>query len=122
METIRDASESVYRARRRHRLRRFYQLRLSNPIRLIDEMLGQLEELNLHGSRRVKLEWAPRLALLAANLPPPVQSDPAELRPGVSPSRLMEALFRIQDQLFDLKIGPLRRHLRHEDEIVDTEN
>jgi hypothetical protein len=60
--------------------------------------------------------WEPRLALLAANLPTPVRVDPAELRAGISPNRLIEALFTLQDQLLDLKVGLLRRWLRQEEE------
>jgi hypothetical protein len=45
-----------------------------------------------------------------------VHVDPGELRSGISPNRLIEALFCLQDQLFDLKVGPLRRWLREEEE------
>jgi hypothetical protein len=116
-----DANWSIRRARRRYVLGRFERWRITNPIRVIDEMLGEVEEMNLRHARRVPITWEPRLALLAANLPPSVCVDPAELRAGISPNRLMEALFTLQDQLFDLKIGPFRRWLRQEEEIEEME-
>ncbi len=111
-----DANRAIRSARRRFALGRVERWRVINPIRVIDEMLDELEQLNLRGARRVPIVWEPRLALLAANLPTPVRVDPAELRAGISPNRLIEALFTLQDQLLDLKVGPLRRWLREEEE------
>ncbi|MDQ6920658.1 MAG: hypothetical protein M3170_03550 [Candidatus Dormibacteraeota bacterium] len=111
-----DANRAIRSARRRFALGRVERWRVINPIRVIDEMLDELEHLNLRGARRVPIVWEPRLALLAAHLPTPVRVDPAELRAGISPNRLIEALFTLQDQLLDLKVGPLRRWLREEEE------
>jgi hypothetical protein len=116
-----DANRAIRSARRMFVLGRFERWRVTNPIRVIDGMLEELEQMNLRRARRVPITWEPRLALLAANLPPAVQADPAELRAGVSPNRLIEALFDVQDQLFDLKVGPLRRWLRDEEEETDAE-
>ena len=84
-------------------------------------MLDEVEEMNLRHARRVPITWEPRLALLAANLPPAVYADPVELRAGISPNRLMEALFTLQDQLFDLKVGPIRRWLRREEDMEERQ-
>jgi hypothetical protein len=111
-----DANWAIRSARRRFALGRFERWRVTEPIRVIDGMLGELEEMNLRSARRVPIVWEPRLALLAANLPRAVHVDPTELRSGISPNRLIEALFGLQDQLFDLKVGPLRRWLREEEE------
>jgi hypothetical protein len=109
-----DANRDVRFGRRRYVRARYEQWRVTNPIQVIDGMLEELELMNLRCARRVPLSWQPRLALLAASLPASIHVDRAELRAGVSPNRLMEALFCIQDQLFDLKIGPLRMILQEE--------
>jgi hypothetical protein len=105
---LRDASRDIRSARRRFARKQFERWRVISPLRLIDQMLEDLEQMNLRGARRVPLSWQPQLALLNANLPPGVYVDPAEVRAGISPTRLMEGLFGLQDQLLDLKIGPLR--------------
>jgi hypothetical protein len=109
-----DANRDIRWARRRHMLGRLQQWRITGPIQMIDRMLEDVEQMNMRGARRVPLSWEPQLALLAASLPAGVFADRAELRAGISPGRLMEALFCLQDQLLDLKIGPLRTALRQQ--------
>jgi hypothetical protein len=108
------ANRDIRLARSHHIRARFRRWRVTSPIRVIDGMLEELEQMNLRRARRVPVSWQPQLALLVATLPAAVHVDLAELRAGVSPNRLMEALFCIQDQLFDLKIGPLRTELRQQ--------
>jgi hypothetical protein len=109
-----DANRDIRWARRRHILKRLQRWRITSPIQMIDGMLEDVEQMNMQGARRVPISWEPRLELLAANLPAGVHADRAELRAGISPNRLMEALFCLQDQLLDLKIGPLRPALREQ--------
>jgi hypothetical protein len=109
-----DANRDIRWGRRDHMLRRLQRWRITSPIQMIDGMLEDVEQMNMRGARRVPLSWQPRLALLAANLPVGVYVDHAELRAGISPNRLMEALFCLQDQLLDLKVGPLRTALRQQ--------
>jgi hypothetical protein len=109
-----DANRDIRWARRRHILKRLQRWRITSPILVIDGMLEDVEQMNMQGARRVPISWEPRLELLAANLPAGVHADRAELRAGISPNRLMEALFCLQDQLLDLKIGPLRPALREQ--------
>jgi hypothetical protein len=111
---LRDASRDIRSARRLFARKQFDRWRITSPLRLIDEMLEDLEQMNLRGARRVPLSWQPQLALLYANLPSGVHVDPAEVRTGVSPSRLIEGLFSLQEQLLDMKIGPLRATLSQE--------
>jgi hypothetical protein len=106
-----DANWAIRAARRRHAAKRWRRWRLSSPIQLIDSLLEEVEQMNLRSARRVPIAWDPRLATLLASLPAGIHVDPAELRTGISPSRLLEALFGLQDQLLDLKIGPRRREL-----------
>jgi hypothetical protein len=118
---LREANRAIRWERGRFARKRYERWRAANPIHVIDGILGEIEEMNLRRVRRVPAAWQLRLASLAASLPPPVQSDPAELRAGISPNRLMEALFGIQDQLLDLRVGPFRRWVRQqEDEEEET--
>ncbi|MDQ6900497.1 MAG: hypothetical protein M3072_13500 [Candidatus Dormibacteraeota bacterium] len=101
---------------RQGRARRHRWLRVQEPISLIDIMLNDLENMNLLGVKRVPPGWEARLTRLRELLPFSCVSD---LRARVAPARLMEALFEIQDQLFDLKIGPARRALLEREERDD---
>lgn len=90
--------------------RRRSQARVALPLRLADDLLVDLEELNLGGRRRVPVGWEPRLARLVAALPAEV-SDLPELRTNILATRLMDSLFELEDRLLDLKVGPLRAEL-----------
>ncbi|MGI8564743.1 MAG: hypothetical protein ACR2MZ_14540 [Candidatus Dormibacter sp.] len=96
------------------RLRRW--LRIQEPISFIDVMLNDLESMNLAGVKRVPQSWEARLIRLRHLLPSTCVGD---LRARVAPVRLMDALFEIQDQLFDLKMGPDRRALLEREESDD---
>ncbi len=109
-----DANRQIRSAHRNHVLGRYQRWRVTAPIQVIDEMLEDVEQLNLRNARRVPISWELRLAQLATSLPPGIYADPAELRAGISPNRLMEALFCIQDQLLDLKMGGLRTALKEQ--------
>lgn len=89
---------------------RLLRARLVLPIRLIDILVGELEEMNLANRRRVPRAWDRRLARLLATLPGEVGEVPV-LRGNIAPSRLMDRLFQVQDALLDLKVGPVRHEL-----------
>jgi hypothetical protein len=94
--TIRDAE-------RRHREQRADRERLRRPVVLIDRMLQDLEELNLRGHKRVPLAFEPRLQRLLELLSPasPEVSEQLEdLKVKIGISKLMDALFAIQEALF----------------------
>lgn len=91
--------------------RRYLRARVAVPLRTIDLMLEDLEELNLAGRRRVPFEWEARLARLVAMLPAEVHWIP-ELRSNIATTRLMDRLYELQDRLLDLKVGPARSALR----------
>ncbi|MDQ6692764.1 MAG: hypothetical protein M3Z13_08350 [Candidatus Dormibacteraeota bacterium] len=91
--------------------RRYLRARVALPLHTIDVMLEDLELLNLAGRRRVPFDWDLPLARLVAILPAEVHSVP-DLRSNISTNRLMDRLYELQDALLDLKLGPIRRHLR----------
>lgn len=87
------------------RLRTWERTRLDHAIRTLDALLEDVEQLNLAGRSRVPLAWQPSLARLASELP--VECGD-RLRAGVSPQRLLDAVYDIQQEVFWLKrgIGP----------------
>lgn len=94
--TIRDAE-------RRHRELRADRERLRRPVVLIDRMLQDLEELNLRGHKRVPLAFEPRLQRLLELLgpaSPALAAQTEDLKVKIGISKLMDALFAIQEALF----------------------
>lgn len=73
------------------------------PIRAIDTLLAELEELHLLGRKRVPESWDDRLAELAAALPPGYSLG--ELRSRITIVHLMDRLYDIQDALLRVKTG-----------------
>ena len=98
--TIRDAE-------RRHRELQAHRDRLRRPVALIDRMLQDLEELNLRGQKRVPLAFEPRLeqllGLLATSPGAAAQRENLKVKIGIS--KLMDALFAIQEGLFTERHG-----------------
>jgi hypothetical protein len=109
-----EANRDIRSAHLDHTHGRLQRWRITSPIQVIDGMLEDVKQMNLRGARRVPMTWEPQLALLAATVPAGIYVDRAELRSGISPNRQMEALFCLQDQLLDLKIGRLRTTLRQQ--------
>lgn len=73
--------------------------RITRLIRITDEMVGELEAANLEGVRWVSPAWRPRLELLCADLP----IDVSHLGVRLSPTRVLDFVFEVQEVLFDLK-------------------
>lgn len=97
--------------------RRQRDARVARPLRLVDELLDDLEHLNLTGRRRVPVSWEPRIARLIATLPGEVRRLP-ELRSNILATRLMDGLYELEDQLLDLKVGPIRAELTALDAVL----
>jgi hypothetical protein len=92
------AANAEIRRRIRHEQRRREQRRLALlPIRSIDALLAELEELHLAGRKRVPESFDQRLEALNATLP---EDCRAELRSRITIAHLMDRLYAIQDQLF----------------------
>jgi len=107
---IEHANRDLAEAEAVHARRRLLRARVALPIRLIDNLVGELEEMNLADRRRVPRAWDHKMARLVAMLPGEVREVP-DLRGNISPTRLMDMLFAVQDSLLDLKVGPGRHDL-----------
>ncbi|GAC1656494.1 MAG: hypothetical protein NVS9B1_12010 [Candidatus Dormibacteraceae bacterium] len=97
--------------------RRYLRARVLVPLRVIDEMLEDLEQLNLVGRRRVPMTWDSRLASVHTMLPAEIHEVP-DLRSNIATTRLMDRLYHLQDLLLDIKVGPIRRELAVFDRTV----
>ena len=74
--------------------------RMAEPIRLIDGLIADLEELHLTERKRVPPSYEARLIQLTAILPPEVRQ---ELRSRVTIVHLMDRLYEIQGRLLARK-------------------
>jgi len=89
-------------AERQSRDLRARQDQMRRPVQLIDRLLQELEELNLKGFKRVPMSYEPRLEEIL-RLVGPVQSlaeDLANIKVKVGISKLMDALFAVEEALF----------------------
>jgi len=78
------------------------------PIQLIDRLLQELEELNLKGAKRVPISYETRLEEILV-LISPIGSMPdqlANIKVKVGISKLMDALFAVEEALFAERRGP----------------
>lgn len=73
------------------------------PIRAIDDLVGELEELHLMGRKRVPDSWDERLLEFGRTLPPGVALG--ELRSRITIAHLMDRLYQIQDTLLRARTG-----------------
>jgi hypothetical protein len=99
--TIRDAE-------RVHRNQKARQDQVRRPIQLIDRLLQELEELNLKGMKRVPVAYEPRLEEILALVGPigPISDQLANIKVKVGISKLMDALFAVEEALFTERRGP----------------
>lgn len=95
-------------AERQHRELRQRQSQVRRPISLIDRLLQELEEMNLKGMKRVPVAYEPRLdEILALVGPMPSVADHlANIKVKVGISKLMDALFAVEEALFTERNGP----------------
>jgi hypothetical protein len=97
--TALEAANAEIRRRARHEERRREQRRRAElPVRTIDALLAELEEMHLSGRKRVPESFDARLEALDATLPDDCRSD--ELRSRITIVHLMDRLYSIQDCLF----------------------
>jgi hypothetical protein len=95
-------------AERRHRELRARQDEVRRPIFLIDRLLQELEEMNLKGMKRVPVSYEPRLEEILGLVGPlpSVASHLANIKVKVGISKLMDALFAVEEALFTERHGP----------------
>jgi hypothetical protein len=94
-----EATNAEIRRRAAGEQRRREQRRLAEqPVRSIDALIAELEELHLSGRKRVPESFDERLALLNAALPEDCRDG--GMRSRVTIVHLMDRLYAIQDRLF----------------------
>jgi hypothetical protein len=99
-----EATNAEIRRRAQHEQRRREQRsRAQRPVRAIDALIAELEEMHLHGRKRVPETFDDRLEALNAALPQDCRSD--ELRSRITIAHLMDRLYAIQDCLFRRQPG-----------------
>ena len=76
--------------------------RAERPMRVIDRLIAELEELHLAGRKRVPDSLDARLVALNAELPAELRR---ELRSRITIVHLMDHLYEIQDGLLHRKLG-----------------
>jgi hypothetical protein len=77
------------------------------PIRAVDALLAQLEELHLAGRKRVPETLEDSLRSLNETLPPELRT---ELRSRITIVHLMDRLYAIQDRLLSRRSGAREPH------------
>jgi hypothetical protein len=100
---------NIRESERQYRDLKARQEQLRRPVQLIDRLLQELEELNLKGMKRVPISYEGRLEEILA-LVGPIGSIPeqlANIKVKVGISKLMDALFAVEEALFAERHGPL---------------
>jgi hypothetical protein len=112
------AIEEMTADRRAQEQRQRRALVLERGIRALDVLIDDLEQLNMCQKRRVPPSWQARLALVTRQMPIGLYSD---LKVGVSPMRLLNEVYELQEQLFQLKSGRELEVLRAADDQIDSD-
>lgn len=95
-------------AERRHRDQKAREDQLRRPVQLIDRLLQELEEMNLKGMKRVPMSYEPRLDEILRLIGPieSISEQLANIKVKVGISKLMDALFAVEEALFTERHGP----------------
>jgi hypothetical protein len=94
-------------AERQHKDLKARQDEVRRPVQLIDQLLQELEELNLKGFKRVPMSYEPRLdeILRLVGPVPSLADDLANIKVKVGITKLMDALFAVEEALFTERHG-----------------
>jgi hypothetical protein len=102
MSPLQSTNAEIRRRLQHEQSRREARRRAQLPVRRIDAMLAELEELHLTGRKRVPETFDERFAALNADLPPECRG---ELRSRITIVHLMDRLYAIQDCLLARRTG-----------------
>jgi hypothetical protein len=108
MGLLAETNASIREAEDLQRRRRLEEERFRKPVTVIDRLQHDLEELNLRGQKRVPLSYEGRLREveeLVAGLPR-LEQVREDLRVKIGIGKLMEALFALEEALFEQRYGP----------------
>jgi len=99
---------TIREAERRQREARARESQMRRPVRLIDGLLQELEELNLKGMKRVPMAYEPRLEEIVSLVAPTVGGGEylANVKVKVAIPKLMDALYAIEEAVFTERLGP----------------
>jgi hypothetical protein len=112
MTALQSTNTEIRRRMQLEERRREARRRADRPMRSIDALLAELEELHLTGRKRVPETFDTRLEGLIATLPRDCRT---ELRSRITIVHLMDQLYAIQDCLLSRRAGG-RREPRAGDE------
>jgi hypothetical protein len=112
MSVLENTNEQIIQSVRRQWRQRLERRREQRPIRVIDGLLADLEELHLAGRKRVPDSFGPRLVALNTILPEALRQ---ELRSRITIVHLMDRLYEMQDSLLQRKGLP-------ELEVIDDDD
>jgi hypothetical protein len=112
MSTLAETLADMQEAQQRARYERWKRDRVDSAIHALDRLVDAIEHLNLKDRARVPMAWQRSLAELACEIP--VECGD-RLRAGISPTRLLDQVYEIQQELFLLKQGGEADELRRVD-------
>ncbi len=94
-------------AEQQHRELKARQDKVRRPVQLIDRLLQELEEMNLKGMKRVPTAYESRLEEILILVSPitPMPDQVANIKVKVGISKLMDALFAVEEALFSERNG-----------------
>ena len=94
-------------AEQQHRDLKARQDKVRRPVQLIDQLLQELEEMNLKGMKRVPTSYESRLEEILILVSPitPMPDQVANIKVKVGISKLMDALFAVEETLFSERNG-----------------
>jgi hypothetical protein len=102
MSPLQTTNAEIRRRLQHEALRREERRRAELPMRTIDRLLADLEELHLTGRKRVPETYDRRLEELTATLP---EACRTELRSRITIAHLMDRLYAIQGRLLRHRAG-----------------
>lgn len=104
MSALQSTNDQIIAGIRRRRQEAAARRRAEQPIRVIDVLLEELEELHLAGRKRVPDSFDLRLEKLNGTVPGELRQ---ELRSRITIVHLMDRLYEMQDALLQRKAGGL---------------
>lgn len=116
MSRLAQAVADMRQATEDARLARWKRERVDRAIQELDVLVDAIEHLNLDEKARVPMAWQGRLARMAAELPIDCQD---RLRAGISPGRLLDSVYDLQQELLWIKQGADVDHLREADSRLE---
>jgi hypothetical protein len=116
MSPIGSTNAAIIDDLRRQRRRQVERDRVLQPIRAVDSLIDELEELHLGGRKRVPDGFLQRLDALNATLPSDLRVEP---RARVTIVHLMDRLYEVQDALFSRKSRTARLDVESDNDDIN---